>query len=69
MSNRSNLFVNFHPENKYNRPSVADKDLNPGILVKIKIKTNSNHETVLDYDVLGVAKINFKFNRKFVIIL
>lgn len=62
------MYLNFHPENRYNRPCVADKDMNPGILIKIKTKTNSNQETLIDYDVLGVATMNFKFNRKFIII-
>lgn len=63
MSNLGNLNLHFHPENKYNKPCIADRDMNPGVL--IKIKTTSNVNTEIDYDVLGVVTTNLKFNRMY----
>jgi hypothetical protein len=68
------LELHFHPENKYNKACVADKDFKPGILIKVKkssFRTRpscsddpSCNEPKFDYTVEGVSVINFSFNRK-----
>jgi general transcription factor 3C polypeptide 5 (transcription factor C subunit 1) len=65
--------LHFHPENKYNKACVADKDFKPGILIKVKkssFRTRpscsddpSCNEPKFDYTVEGVSVINFSFNR------
>lgn len=64
VANLNNLHLHFHPNNKYNKPCVGDKDANPGILMKIKKKMNANDENEVDYEIIGVATVNYKFNRK-----
>lgn len=39
--------------------------MDPGILLHIKTTLDSHNKTVIDYDVIGVTTINYKFNRKF----
>lgn len=64
-SGLANLELHFHPENNYNKPCIADKDINPGILLHIKTRIDSNDQTITDYDVIGVTTMNYKFNRMF----
>ncbi|KAG5900700.1 hypothetical protein JTB14_038218 [Gonioctena quinquepunctata] len=54
--NRLELF--FHPENKYNKPCTADRDPNPGLLIRVK-ECNGK----IDYEIVGVTALNFKFNK------
>lgn len=65
MSNLGNLNLHFHPENKYNKPCVADKDMNPGFLVRIKTNSSLGNESEIDYDIVGAVTTNLKFNRKY----
>lgn len=69
VSNLGNLNLHFHPENKYNRACIADKDMNSGLLIKMKTNYCSNNETVINYDIIGVVTANLKFNRKFYYLL
>lgn len=69
MANLNNLYLHFHPNNKYNKPCIGDRDVNPGILIKIKKKTHSDDGNNIDYEVLGVSTINYKFNREFFSVL
>ncbi|RZB39524.1 general transcription factor 3C polypeptide 5 [Asbolus verrucosus] len=67
------LELHFHPENKYNRPCLADKDFRPGILLKVKKNSPETQPSCskdqacdgikYDYVVEGVSVINFSFNR------
>ncbi|KAJ8918182.1 hypothetical protein NQ315_014048 [Exocentrus adspersus] len=67
---KAKLELHFHPDNKYNKPCVADKDSNPGILLRIENvdvksqKDGDNSSTrKYKYEVIGVTTANFKFNR------
>ncbi|XP_023023498.2 general transcription factor IIIC subunit l(2)37Cd [Leptinotarsa decemlineata] len=57
-NSRIKLELHFHPENKYNKPSFADRDLNPGLLVRVK-----ESQGKVDYDIVGYTGVNFKFNK------
>lgn len=64
---RIKLELRFHPNNKYNKPCSADRDMNPGILIRVKhtpTKSQPNGSKY-DYEVVGVTSINFKFNRNY----
>lgn len=65
MVNSSNLNLYFHPDNKYNKPCIGDRDANPGLLIKINSKSASDNENKIDFEVVGVTTVNYKFNREF----
>lgn len=65
------LELRFRPDNFHCKPAIADKDMRPGILIKVKVPKNrnesekdNNHNGGLDYEVVGVTVMNFNFNRK-----
>ncbi|XP_018567955.1 general transcription factor 3C polypeptide 5 isoform X2 [Anoplophora glabripennis] len=62
---RIKLELRFHPNNKYNKPCSADRDTNPGILIRVKHAPTKSQldEPKYDYEVIGVTSLNFKFNR------
>ncbi|KAJ8970319.1 hypothetical protein NQ317_017555 [Molorchus minor] len=67
---RNKLELRFHIDNKYNKPCSADRDLSPGILIKIKpdlTESSNTNKSIRDvqysYEIVGLASLNFKFNR------
>lgn len=69
---RIKLELHFHPNNKYNKPCSADRDMNPGILIKVDCDSTNSQENSMelngskyDYEVMGVTSLNFKFNRNY----
>ncbi|KAJ8945313.1 hypothetical protein NQ318_003613 [Aromia moschata] len=66
---RNKLELHFHPDNKFNKPCVADRDLNPGVLIRVRStpEEQNNLEKGANgqchYDIIGITTLNFKFNR------
>lgn len=62
---KSNLELNFHPDNYYNKPCIAERDFSSGILIKVTTsKDQATNESKVDYEVIGATCTNFKFNSK-----
>lgn len=59
---KSNLELNFHPDNYYNKPCISEKDSSSGILIKVTTSNNEvTNEPKVDYEVIGATCTNFKF--------
>lgn len=64
---KTNLELNFRPTSLYSKPSVSEKDTKPLLLVKVRYKKSEENEKatneVIDYNVVGMSALSFKFNR------
>lgn len=53
--------MHFHPQNKFNKGVLADRDTNPYLLLKVT-QTNGGGEKKYDYEIVGITVLNFVFN-------
>ncbi|XP_076256057.1 general transcription factor IIIC subunit l(2)37Cd [Rhynchophorus ferrugineus] len=58
---KTKLELKFHPNSHFNKGCVADKEVNVGILVKVR-EDNTTSENC-SYEIINATDVNFRFNR------